>query len=306
MKTFSASLSRYGSVLLFPLAMIIYDFSAYLTIDLIRPGIISIINELRADVTLAPVSVSIYGRRSGAAMAVGTLSDRIGRRPVLLTGALVFALACVSMLFVTSREQYLVARFIHGTSICFISTVGYVSIQETFGEMDSIRIMTALTSIVLLAPVIGPVAGAALMTFIHWKWLFAILGAFGLVAWSLLLFKMPETIISQARGFKPGEVLCYFIAAFRHPVVLTGSLAVAFGNLPKGTVSATLNIMALGIIALSIEITRWVYFHAGGRIAFHGAALLAGIAVIILVSRLLKLRRQYQGQPVSSASYQEQ
>ncbi|AYL51858.1 MULTISPECIES: MFS transporter [Citrobacter] len=306
MKTFSASLSRYGSVLLFPLAMIIYDFSAYLTIDLIRPGIISIINELRADVTLAPVSVSIYGRRSGAAMAVGTLSDRIGRRPVLLTGALVFALACVSMLFVTSREQYLVARFIHGTSICFISTVGYVSIQETFGEMDSIRIMAALTSIVLLAPVIGPVAGAALMTFIHWKWLFAILGAFGLVAWSLLLFKMPETIISQARGFKPGEVLCYFIAAFRHPVVLTGSLAVAFGNLPKGTVSATLNIMALGIIALSIEITRWVYFHAGGRIAFHGAALLAGIAVIILVSRLLKLRRQYQGQPVSSASYQEQ
>ena len=306
MKTFSASLSRYGSVLLFPLAMIIYDFSAYLTIDLIRPGIICIINELRADVTLAPVSVSIYGRRYGAAMAVGTLSDRIGRRPVLLTGALVFALACVSMLFVTSREQYLVARFIHGTSICFISTVGYVSIQETFGEMDSIRIMAALTSIVMLAPVIGPVAGAALMTFIHWKWLFAILGAFGLVAWSLLLFKMPETIISQARGFKPGEVLCYFIAAFRHPVVLTGSLAVAFGNLPKGTVSATLNIMALGIIALSIEITRWVYFHAGGRIAFHGAALLAGIAVIILVSRLLKLRRQYQGQPVSSASYQEQ
>ena len=209
-------------------------------------------------------------------MAVGTLSDRIGRRPVLLTGALVFALACVSMLFVTSREQYLVARFIHGTSICFISTVGYVSIQETFGEMDSIRIMAALTSIVLLAPVIGPVAGAALMTFIHWKWLFAILGAFGLVAWSLLLFKMPETIISQARGFKPGEVLCYFIAAFRHPVVLTGSLAVAFGNLPKGTVSATLNIMALGIIALSIEITRWVYFHdcfprrgAAGRYSRH-------------------------------------
>ncbi|EKA2132211.1 MFS transporter [Citrobacter freundii] len=307
MKTFSASLSRYGRVLLFPLAMIIYDFSAYLTIDLIQPGIISIINELRADVTLAPASVSIY-MVGGLALQwlLGPLSDRSGRRPVLLTGALVFALACLSMLFVTSIEQYLVARFIQGTSICFISTVGYVSIQETFGEMDSIRIMAALTSIVLLAPVIGPVAGAALMTFIHWKWLFAILGAFGLVAWYLLLFKMPETIISQGRGFKPGEVLCDFIAAFRHPVVLTGSLAVAFGNLPKGTVSATLNIMALGIIALSIEITRWVYFHAGGRIAFHGAALLAGIAVIILVSRLLKLRRQYQGQPVSSASYQEQ
>ncbi len=77
-------------------------------------------------------------------------------------------------------------------------------------------------------------------------------------------------------------------------------------NLPKGTVSATLNILALGIIALSIEITRWVYFHAGGRIAFHGAALLAGIAVIISVARLLKLREQHQSQSESPVGCQEQ
>lgn len=418
MKPFSGRIGRYGSVLLFPLAIIIYDFSAYLTTDLIQPGVINIINELQADVTLAPASVSLY-MAGGLALQwlLGPLSDRIGRRLVLLTGAMIFALACLSMLFVTSIEQYFIARFIQGTSICFISTVGYVSIQEAFDEKDSIRIMAALTSIVLLAPVIGPVAGAALMAFIHWKLLFAIIGVFGLVAWFLLLFKMPETVISQGREFKPGEVLSDFIAAFRHPVVLTGSLAVAFGNLPiitwvalspviliehggmspgtyawtqvpvfsgiiiasaivanfikdptsprfiwgtvpiqfagllallvgnllwphvwlwsvlgtsfyalgigllypvlfrftlfshnlpKGTVSATLNILALGIIALSIEITRWVYFHAGGRIAFHCAALLAGIAVIISVSRLLKLRGQHQSQSESPSGCQEQ
>ncbi|HID9089293.1 hypothetical protein [Enterobacter mori] len=71
-------------------------------------------------------------------------------------------------------------------------------------------------------------------------------------------------------------------------------------------VSATLNILALGIIALSIEITRWVYFHAGDRIAFHGAALLAGIAVIISVARLLKLREQHQSQSESQVGCQEQ
>ncbi|AYW56349.1 MFS transporter [Raoultella ornithinolytica] len=411
-------LLQYGSVMLFPLAMMIYDFSAYLTTDLIQPGIINIINELQADVTLAPASVSLY-MVGGLALQwlLGPLSDRIGRRPVLLTGALIFAIACLSMLFVTSIEQYFVARFIQGTSICFISTVGYVSIQEAFGETDSIRIMAALTSIVLLAPVIGPIAGAGLMAFMHWKWLFTLIGVLGLVAWSLLLFKMPETVISQGRGFKPGEVLSDFITAFRHPVVLTGSLAVAFGNLPiitwvalspviliehggmssdtyawtqvpvfsgiiiasaivanfikdptsprfiwgtipiqlaglltllignllwphvwlwsilgtslyalgigllypvlfrftlfshnlpKGTVSATLNILALSAFALSIETTRWLYFHAGGRIAFHCAALLAGIAVIILVARLLKLREQHQSQSESPVGCQEQ
>ncbi len=104
------------------------------------------------------------------------------------------------MIFVTSIDQYLIARFIQGTSICFISTVGYVSIQEAFDEKESIRIMAALTSIVLLAPVIGP-AGAGLMNFLHWKLLFAIIGAMSLLAWALLIFNMPETVTSQGRGF---------------------------------------------------------------------------------------------------------
>ncbi len=49
-------------------------------------------------------------------------------------------------------------------------------------KKESIRIMAALTSIVLLAPVIGPPAGAGLMNFLHWKLLFAIIGAMSLLA----------------------------------------------------------------------------------------------------------------------------
>ncbi len=51
---------RFSRILLFPLAMVIYDFSAYLTTDLIQPGIIHIIREFEADVALAPASVSLY------------------------------------------------------------------------------------------------------------------------------------------------------------------------------------------------------------------------------------------------------
>ncbi|HIB5369879.1 TPA: multidrug efflux MFS transporter MdtM, partial [Klebsiella pneumoniae] len=68
-------------------------------------------------------------------------------------------------------------------------------------------------------------------------------------------------------------------------------------SLPKGTVSATINIVALSFMAASVEVARWVYFQPGGRIAFHCLALIAGIVVIMLVSRLLKLRQQHLLQP---------
>lgn len=88
-------LTRHAAALFFPAALILYDFSAYLTTDLIQPGILHVVRDFNADVALAPASVSLY-MAGGMALQwlLGPLSDRIGRRPVLLTGALIFTLAC--------------------------------------------------------------------------------------------------------------------------------------------------------------------------------------------------------------------
>ena len=156
-------LSRHAAALFFPAALILYDFSAYLTTDLIQPGILHVVRDFNADVALAPASVSLY-MAGGMALQwlLGPLSDRIGRRPVLLTGALIFTLACLATLFTTSMTQFLIARFVQGTSICFIATVGYVTVQEAFEEKRSIRLMAVITSVVLVAPIVGPLSGAAL------------------------------------------------------------------------------------------------------------------------------------------------
>ena len=53
-------LSRHAAALFFPAALILYDFSAYLTTDLIQPGILHVVRDFNADVALAPASVSLY------------------------------------------------------------------------------------------------------------------------------------------------------------------------------------------------------------------------------------------------------
>ncbi len=69
-------------------------------------------------------------------------------------------------------------------------------------------------------------------------------------------------------------------------------------SLPKGTVSATINIVALSFMAASVEVARWVYFRGWRQNSLSlPSALIAGIVVIMLVSRLLKLRQQHLLQP---------
>lgn len=99
--------ARYCASLFFPMALILYDFSAYLTTDLIQPGILHVVRDFNADVALAPASVSLY-MAGGMALQwlLGPLSDRIGRRPVLLSGALIFTLACFATLWTTSMTRF--------------------------------------------------------------------------------------------------------------------------------------------------------------------------------------------------------
>ncbi|WP_156566263.1 MFS transporter [Metakosakonia massiliensis] len=390
----------FAGTLIFPLALVLYDFAAYLTTDMIQPGIVQVVHDFNGDVSLAPLSVSLY-MAGGMALqwALGPLSDRIGRRPVLLTGALIFTLACIATLFATSFELFLAARFIQGTSICFISTVGYVTVQEAFEPTKAIKLMSLITSAVLLAPVIGPLGGAALMHFVHWKVIFAVIAALGFLAWLGLALAMPETVKKQDQPIRASAVLRDFRAVFRNSVFQTGAATLAlyyiplmtwvavspvilidaggmttaefawaqvpvfgaliaanivmmrfvkdptdpryvrrsvpvqlcglimliagnlfyphlwlwsvagtsvysFGiglifstlfrftlfsnDLPKGTVSASLNIVILSTMAVSIEVARWLWFSGGGRLPFHLLGAAAGIAAIFCLLRLLR------------------
>jgi MFS family permease len=401
-----AFFSRYGGVFIFPMALVLYDFAAYLTTDMIQPGIIQVVRDFNGDVSLAPLSVSLY-MAGGMALqwALGPLSDRIGRRPVLLAGALIFTLACIATLFTTSFEQFLVARFVQGTSICFISTVGYVTIQEAFEPTKAIKLMSMITSVVLLAPVIGPLSGAALMHFMHWKVIFAVIAAIGFIAWLGLVLAMPETIQKQNAPLSASSIVQDFCAVFHNRVFLTGALTLAlyyiplmtwvavspvilidaggmstvefawaqipvfgaliaasvvimrfvddptdpryirrsvpvqlaglvmlvagnvlsphlwlwsvmgtsiyaFGiglifstlyhftlfsnNLPKGTVSASLNIVVLSTVALAIEGARWLWFSGGGRIPFHMLALVTGGLAVLCLLQLVRQVQHYE------------
>ncbi|WP_349928539.1 MFS transporter [Acinetobacter sp. A1-4-2] len=194
-KVKTATLNR--ATLMFPLALVLFEFSVYIGNDLVQPAMLAITKDFGVSSSWAPSSMSFY-LLGGACVAwlLGPLSDRLGRKKVLLAGVLFFALCCLLILLTKNIESFLALRFLQGIGLTVISAVGYAAIQETFAERDAIKVMALMANISLLAPLLGPVIGAFLIDHVSWHWGFIGIAFLAFLSWFGLKAKMPDTKLS--------------------------------------------------------------------------------------------------------------
>ena len=185
------------ATLMFPLALVLFEFSVYIGNDLVQPAMLAITKDFGVSSSWAPSSMSFY-LLGGACVAwlLGPLSDRLGRKKVLLAGVLFFVLCCLLILLTKNIESFLALRFLQGIGLTVISAVGYAAIQETFAERDAIKVMALMANISLLAPLLGPVIGAFLIDHISWHWGFIGIAFLAFLSWFGLKAKMPDTKLS--------------------------------------------------------------------------------------------------------------
>ncbi len=193
----TTTLSR--ATLMFPLALVLFEFSVYIGNDLVQPAMLAITKEFGVSSSWAPSSMSFY-LLGGACVAwlLGPISDRIGRKKVLLAGVIFFILTCLLILLTDNIESFLTLRFLQGFGLSVISAVGYAAIQETFEERDAIKVMALMANISLLAPLLGPVLGAFLIDHVSWHWGFIGIAFLAFLSWFGLKAKMPDYQV-QAR-----------------------------------------------------------------------------------------------------------
>ncbi|MEG0197093.1 chloramphenicol efflux MFS transporter CraA [Acinetobacter sp.] len=208
-KVKTTTLSR--ATLMFPLALVLFEFSVYIGNDLVQPAMLAITKEFGVSSSWAPSSMSFY-LLGGACVAwlLGPLSDRIGRKKVLLAGVLFFVVCCLLILLTQNIESFLALRFLQGIGLTVISAVGYAAIQETFEERDAIKVMALMANISLLAPLLGPVVGAFLIDHVSWHWGFIGIAFLAFLSWFGLKAKMPDTKVSI-----PKQPLSYILDDFK-------------------------------------------------------------------------------------------
>ncbi|MFS2225527.1 MFS transporter [Pantoea sp. B65] len=219
--------------LIFPLSLVLFEFATYIAHDMIQPGMLLV----TAEFNVGPewVSASLTGYLIGGIVLqwlLGPLSDKYGRRPVMLAGVIFFLFSCLLMHWVASIEQFIALRFMQGISLCFIGAVGYAAVQEAFDETLSVRISALMANVALLAPILGPVAGAVFLGFSGWRNMFYLFAALSAIAFVGLWRTMPETAGDKTQSIALGSMAQGYLALVKNRQVMSGSLAIGMVIVP--------------------------------------------------------------------------
>ncbi|MDE2421095.1 MAG: MFS transporter [Gammaproteobacteria bacterium] len=223
--------------LMFPLAVVLFEFCVYIANDMIQPGMIAVITDFHVGTEWVARSLTAY--LIGGTLVtwlLGPLSDRLGRRPVMLFGAVMFAVSLLLILFSWNIETFMLMRIVQGVGLCYILAVGYAAIQEAFEEKAAIKVMAMMANVALLAPLIGPVAGAAVVSVWPWQVSFILIAVVAVLSVVGLYFNMPETLVVNKAEPKPSlsfrAVLGDYWALFQEAPFVKAALCMSLFGVP--------------------------------------------------------------------------
>lgn len=157
---------------LFAFFLVLYEFTTYSANDMIMPGMIQVVNDFHASQYYVALSMSLYilGNCSFLLLS-GFLSERYGKRQIIIAGNLLFLLFTIAEIFSHSIYEFMLWRYLQGAGMAIIA-LGYAIIHENFDDKKAIKLAALMANVSLLAPLLGPAMGSAIMSYYTWEYIF--------------------------------------------------------------------------------------------------------------------------------------
>ncbi|VTR41127.1 Inner membrane transport protein ydhC [Serratia fonticola] len=172
----------------------------YLATDMLPAAFGAMQQDLQISAGAISASLSIF--LAGFAFAQllwGPLSDRIGRKPVLLIGLALFAVGCLGMLWVENVAQLWSLRFIQAIGVCSAAVTWQAIVVDRYRDGKANRVFASIMPLVALSPALAPLLGAWLLNHMGWRAIFAVLlGITALLLIPTLLLKDRSRLVPSA------------------------------------------------------------------------------------------------------------
>nr|WP_319534699.1 multidrug efflux MFS transporter EmrD [uncultured Vibrio sp.] len=184
----------------------------------------------------------------------GPLSDRLGRKPIIIAGLLIYIIGTLVALFTHQFEWFLVGSFIQGLGIGCGGAMARILTRDCFDGAELHRANSLISMCILFSPLIAPLLGGYLTEAFNWRSSYLFLALFGVAVVITMMTSMMETLPEEKRKHEPvtksyqyvlsdkrfqGFLIC-LVATFAGVGVIEAAAGVLLGGvlgLPATTVS---------------------------------------------------------------------
>jgi DHA1 family bicyclomycin/chloramphenicol resistance-like MFS transporter len=172
-----------------------------LAMDMMLPALPNIRSAFQlADVNRPQLVLSTFLFGFGIGQFVmGPLSDRFGRRPVLIDGMAVYCLASILAITASSFEMLLVARVLQGLGTSATRVIATSIVRDCYAGRRMASVMSLAMMVFIAVPVIAPSFGQAVLLLAQWRGIFVVLMFYGVIALIWSAWRMPETLPVEGR-----------------------------------------------------------------------------------------------------------
>jgi DHA1 family bicyclomycin/chloramphenicol resistance-like MFS transporter len=177
----------------FPVLGILSGMAA-LSIDMYLPAFPAIASDLEVADSAVQLTLGIFLLGFALGQAIhGPLSDRFGRKPVILWGLVLYGLASAGCALSLEIEQLYIARLLQGMVGAAGSVLARAVIRDLYQGESLAKAMSWLMLIMTAAPMLAPLIGSVMLEFFDWRAIFWVLAGFSVVWFILIVLIIPET-----------------------------------------------------------------------------------------------------------------
>jgi len=250
-----------------------------ITTDLYLPALPTLARDLDTNVAAAQLTLSALIICFGVAQLVcGPLTDRFGRRPVLLAGMALYTAASVFSAFAPSIDWLIGWRALQGAAMAAAVTCGRSIVRDLFEPREGARVMSRALGGLGVIAMLSPLIGGVLVQWSHWRVALLVLALFGAATLAFIAWRFEETVPQRdPRATQIRPLLRSWLAVARHPGfrAWTALLSFSYGGL--FVILAASSFVYIGVLGTS----RFGY---GVIMASNSVAYIAGT---LLCRRLL-------------------
>jgi DHA1 family bicyclomycin/chloramphenicol resistance-like MFS transporter len=282
-----------------------------LSTDLYLPALPGLTQVFATDVARVQLTLSVF--LAGFAVAqlfYGPLSDRYGRRPVMLVGLGVYLLSSVACMLAPSIDTLIAARFFQALGACAGPVLGRAIVRDVYGPLQAARVLAYISGAMAIAPMIGPFIGGWLTVWFGWRANFAALTLFSAVQ-AVVAFAMlresnvhpdptatqPRRILENIRTLLAsrrylGYLLCvsFCYAALFSFISGSSFVLIDLHGLSPQWFGASFGVVVTGYICGTLVTGRFTLRLGTSRMVWMGALLGAGAGTLMVVLALFEVR----------------